>query len=84
MTRRRSSDPSLIAKIVPLETDRRSGNRILRAGETVCIVGERGKFKILGFRNNEVDVFGGPPNRERLRTFLVGRIGRRPRKQPLA
>lgn len=79
MTRRRSSTFDPTTKIVALEPERRAGNRILRAGEIVCIIGERGKFKILGFRKEEVEVFGGKPNHERLRTFTIDRIGRRPR-----
>lgn len=65
----------------PVEVERRhGGRRILRAGQTVTITGERGLFKIQAFRGDEVDVYGGPPNRERLRTFRLDRIGRRPRR----
>lgn len=58
------------------------GWRVLRAGDRVKIKGERGAlFKILRFdlACTEVTVYGGAPNHERMRTFLVGRIGERPR-----
>jgi hypothetical protein len=66
-----------------VELERRDGSarRILRAGDLVTIVGKRGLFKIQAFRGDEVDVYGGPPNREGLHTFKVERVGRRPRRK---
>lgn len=57
------------------------GNRVLRVRDRVEIKGEKGLFKILYFNPTctEVTVYGGKPTWERLRVFVVGRIGTRPR-----
>lgn len=56
------------------------GHRVLRARDRVKIKDERGLFKILYFSQDGTEVFvhGGPPQRERRRTFKVDRIGTRP------
>lgn len=66
------------AELERRDTERR---RILRAGDVVTITGERGLFKIQAFKGDEVDVYGGPPNRERSRVFKIERVGRRPRRK---
>lgn len=60
------------------------GSRILRADDMVKIKGARGLFRIMQFNEarTEVTVYGGPPNREHTRIFVVERIGARPRKAP--
>lgn len=62
------------------ETQRKIGSRVLRAGQTVKIVGVKGDFRIRHFEGEVVSVYGGRPGREMHRSFAVDRIGRRPRK----
>lgn len=61
------------------EAERKIGSRLLRAGQTVRITGERGLFRIERFDGGEVHCWGGTPGREKWRVFRAERIGRRPR-----
>lgn len=58
------------------------GGRVLRAGQRIKIRGERGHFKIIAFNPSAstVSVYGGRPGGPQLmRTFMLDRIGTRPR-----
>jgi hypothetical protein len=76
----------------PMERERRIGRRIIRARDIIDIAGfgrarvqvgrelVRG-FRVLGFRGDEVYVFGAKTERRTpaLRTFTIDRIGARHR-----
>lgn len=78
--------------IAELEHERRIGRRIIRAGDVVAIRGEGyGRvmvaghlvpgFRVLGFRGDDVDVFGArtATKAPSVRTFPVTAIGARHR-----
>lgn len=75
-----------------LESERRIGRRVIRAGDVVMIAGYgRARvpvdgrpvpgFRVLGFRGGDVHVFGARTATKApgVRTFPVAAIGRRPR-----
>lgn len=63
---------------VELEHERRiSPRRVARTGDMVTLTGVRGTFKVLGFRGDDVELYGGKVGRVKcLRTMSASRIAR--------
>lgn len=63
------------------DTYRENRRVAIRAGDTVKVPGLRGLFKVKEFRNTtygwEAVLYGGPPNREMMRTVWANRLVRK-------